>query len=131
MYFEYSPLLIGFHVLPPSSVRNAPAAEIAMYIRSGLLGSRMIECRHIPPAPGCQSGPVPCPRSPGISFQLTPPSVERNIAASSTPAYTVFASVSDGSTCHTRLNSQGFCEPSYHWCVVSGLPVASDESYTN
>jgi hypothetical protein len=30
MYCEYKPLLIGFHVAPPSSVRNAPAAEMAM-----------------------------------------------------------------------------------------------------
>src|SRR5215471_15015338 len=34
-------------------------------------------------------------------------------------------SVSDGSRCHTRLNSQGCCVPSYHWCVP-GTP-----SYTN
>src|SRR4029079_17200323 len=39
-------------------------------------------------------------------------------------------SVSEGSTCHTRLNSHGCWVPSYHWCVVSGFPVASDESYT-
>ena len=57
MYCDRRPLLIGFQVLPPSSVRNAPAAEIAMYIRSGLLGSRMMVCRHIPPAPGCHFGP--------------------------------------------------------------------------
>ena len=29
MYFECNPLLIGFQLLPPSSLRNAPAAEIA------------------------------------------------------------------------------------------------------
>ena len=28
-----------------------------MKIRSGLLGSSRIVCRHIPPAPGCQCGP--------------------------------------------------------------------------
>ena len=38
------------------------------------------------------------------------------------------ASVSDGSMCQTRLNSQGCCVPSYHWCVVSGLPVLGDVS---
>src|SRR6266516_45562 len=42
MYCECRPRLIGRHVLPPSSVRNAPAAEMAMYIRWGLLGSRRI-----------------------------------------------------------------------------------------
>src|SRR5215470_7437808 len=107
MYLEYRPLLIGFQVLPPSSVRKAPAAEIATQIRCGLLGSRIIVCRHIPPAPGCHFGPVPCPRSPGSSLQFLPPSVERKIAASSTPAKTVSASVREGSRCHTRLNSQG------------------------
>ena len=39
---------------PASSVRNAPADEIAMKMRSGLSGSRRIVCRHIPPAPGGQ-----------------------------------------------------------------------------
>src|SRR5262244_2974947 len=34
-------------------------------------------------------------------------------------------SVSDGSRCQTRLNSQGCGVPSYHWCVP-GTP-----SYTN
>ena len=32
--------------------------------------------------------------------------------------------MSDGSRCQTRLNSHGCCVPSYHWCVVSGLPVS-------
>src|SRR5579864_305681 len=121
MYFEYSPLLIGFQVAPPSSVRNAPAAEIAMYMRCALVGSRMIVCRHMPPAPGCHFGPVPCPRSPESSCQFLPPSVERNSAASSTPAYTVSGSLSEGSRCHTRLNSQGCGDPSYQvW--VPGVP---------
>src|SRR5208282_1190386 len=125
MYFEYNPRLMGCQVLPPSSVRNAPAAEMAIQIRCGLLGSRMMVCRHMPPAPGCHFGPVPWPRSPESSFQFSPPSVERNKAASSSPAYTTSGSVSDGSRCHTRLNSQGCCVPSYHWCVP-GTP-----SYTN
>src|SRR5207244_10522246 len=131
IYCERSPRLIGFQVLPPSSVRKAPAAEMAIQIRCGLLGSRIIVCRHKPPAPGCHLGPVPWPRNPGSSFQFFPPSVERKMAASSTPAYTVSGSVSDGSRCHTRLNSQGCCVPSYHWCVVSGVPVSGDVSYTN
>src|ERR1700740_1654982 len=105
MYCDFSPRLIGFHVSPASSLRNAPAAEIATKIRRGLLGSRTIVCRHMPPAPGCHLGPVPCPRNPESSFQFLPPSVERNNAASSTPAYTVSGSLSEGSTCHTRLNS--------------------------
>ena len=38
----------------------------------------------------------------------------------------VSGSVSDGSRCQTRLNSQGCCVPSYHWWVVSGLPVSGE-----
>ena len=76
---------IGRHVVPASSVRNVPAAEIAMKIRLGLLGSNTIVCRHIPPAPGCQRCPC-APRSSGNSCHVCPPSVERNKAASSTPA---------------------------------------------
>ncbi len=51
---------MGFQVLPPSSVRKAPAAEMAMKMRSGSVGSRRMVCRHMPPAPGCQCGPEPC-----------------------------------------------------------------------
>jgi hypothetical protein len=83
---ECRPRLIARHVSPPSSLRKAPAAEIATKIRSGLLGSRMIVCRHIPPAPGCHEGPVLCLRSPESSFHVSPPSVDLKSAASSTPA---------------------------------------------
>src|SRR5215471_1972723 len=114
MYCEWSPLLMGFQVAPLSSVRNAPAADIAMYTRLGSLGSRMTLCKHMPPAPGCHCGPVPWPRRPLSSCQLVPPSFDLNSAASSTPANTVSGSESEGSRCHTRLNSHGFCEPSYH-----------------
>src|SRR5437879_7615485 len=131
MYCDLSPRLIGFHVVPPSSVRNAPADEIATNIRLGSFGSWMIGCRHKPPPPGCHCGPVPWPRSPESSFQFSPPSVERKRAASSTPAYTVSGSANEGSRCQTRLNSHGRCDPSYHWCVVSGLPGSADASYTN
>src|SRR5690606_27031385 len=90
-----------------------------------------IVCRHMPPAPGCHFGPESWPRSPASSCQDLPPSVERNNAASSTPAYTVSGSFSEGSRCHTRLNSQGCWVPSYHWWVVSGRPLPSEVSYTN
>src|SRR6266550_5973262 len=131
MYCECKPWLIGFQLAPPSSERNAPAAEMATYIRFAFFGSSSTVWRHIPPAPGCHLGPVPWPRSPGSSCHVLPPSLERNSPASSTPAYTASGFVSDGSRCQTRLNSQGCCVPSYHWCVVSGLPVAADTSYTN
>src|SRR5215467_11363657 len=100
-------------------------------MRLGLLWSKMMLCRHMPPAPGCHFGPVPWPRKPESSCQDLPPSVERNRAASSTPAYTVSGSFGDGSKCQTRLNSHGCCVPSYHWWVVSGFPVVGDTSYTN
>ena len=57
MYCDCRPRLIGRQVLPPSSVRNTPAAEMAMKIRPGSLGSSRIVCRPIPPAPGCHFGP--------------------------------------------------------------------------
>src|SRR5882724_5109665 len=131
IYCDLRPRLIGFHVLPASSLRNAPAAEIAMNILPLTVGSSRIVCRHIPPAPGCHFGPVPCPRKPESSSHVRPPFVVRNNAASSTPAYTVSGSLSDGSKCHTRLNSHGCCVPSYHSCVVSGLPVSPEVSYVN
>ena len=52
----------------------------------GGLGSNMIVCRHIPPAPGCQSDADAWRLSPGSSCHVFPPSVVRNNAASSTPA---------------------------------------------
>src|SRR3954452_15668828 len=100
-------------------------------MRWGLVGASTMVSRHMPPAPGCHLGPVPWPRSEAISCQVLPASVERKRAASSTPAYTVSGLSSDGSTCQTRLNSHGCCVPSYHWCVVSGLPVSGEVSYTN
>src|SRR6185369_295023 len=75
-------------------------------------------------APGCHSRPL-ASRNAASSCHDCPPSVLRNRAASSTPAYTVSGSVSDGSRCQTRLNSQGCWVPSYHWWVP-GTP-----SYTN
>ena len=125
---ECRPRLMVFQVRPPSSVRNEPAAEMATNIRSGSLGSSRIVCRHIPPAPGIHAAPVSWPRRPASSCHDSPPSVVRNSAASSTPAYATSGSVSDGSTCHTRANSHGCCVPSYHWWVVRGRPVSSEVS---
>src|SRR5712664_1583518 len=68
MYWDFNPRLIGRQVFPASSLRNAPAAEMATNIRSGLLGSRTIVCKHIPPAPGCHLGPVPWPRDPDTVY---------------------------------------------------------------
>src|SRR6478736_3746718 len=94
-------------------------------MRSGLAGSWMIVCRHIPPAPGCQDCPVEWVRSAESSCQVWPPSVDLKSAASSAPAKTVSGSFTDGSRCQTRVNSQGCSVPSYHWWVP-GTP-----SYAN
>jgi hypothetical protein len=56
---DFRPRLIGRQVVPPSSVRNAPAAEMAMNIRAGSLGSSRMVWRQRPPAPGCQCEPDP------------------------------------------------------------------------
>src|SRR5262245_32959687 len=56
MYFDVRPLFDGFHVLPPSSVRKHPAAEIAIHIRFASAGSNRIVCRHMPPALGHHIG---------------------------------------------------------------------------
>src|SRR5579864_5311825 len=90
-------------------------------MRSGFVGSISRVCRHNPPAPGAHEGPVFCVRMAGSSFQVCPASVDLKRAASSTPAYTVSGSLSEGSRCHTRLNSHGCGEPSYHVCVP-GVP---------
>src|SRR4026208_2450521 len=105
---------MAFQLLPPSSVRNAPAEEIATYSRLGFVGSIRMVWRHIPPAPGAHLEPEPWLRRPGISCHVCAPSVLRTSAASSTPAYTTSGSVSDGSRCQTRLNSHGCGVPLYH-----------------
>ena len=58
---------MGFQVRPASSERKAPAAEMAMTMRLGLVGSRMMVWRQRPPAPGCQWGPDSVWRRPGSS----------------------------------------------------------------
>src|SRR5262245_55785575 len=103
---DFRPLFTGRQVSPPSSVRNAPAAEMATNMRLGLSGLRIMVWRHIPPAPGCQRSPL-TPRSPESSCQVLPPSLVRKRPASSTPAYTTSGLVGDGSRCQTRLNSHG------------------------
>src|SRR5579859_7008419 len=91
---------------------------MAMTRRSGFFGSWMMVCRHRPPAPGAHEGAVGWWRSASSSCQLLPASVDLKRAASSTPAYTVSASVSDGSRCHTRVKSYGWSLLSYHLWVL-------------
>src|ERR671936_2234567 len=83
MYCEYSPLLAGRQLSPPSSLLKTPADEIATYILLASFGSKRMVCRQNPPAPGAHFGPVSCLRRPGSSFQVCPPSVLLNSAASS------------------------------------------------
>ena len=69
------------------------------------------------------SAPVPWPRRPASSCQSgrrRSIGTARRLPRRRRPCS---GSVSDGSRCQTRLNSHGCCVPSYHWCVVSGLPV--------
>lgn len=83
---DCSPLLMAVQLPPPSSLRKAPAAEMAVKIRCLSVGCSRIVCRHMPPAPGCQWGPDPWVRRPDSSVHDAPPSVDVNSAASSTPA---------------------------------------------
>ena len=58
---ERRPRLIGRHVVPASSLRNTPAAEMAMKIRPGM--ARVEQDRvqaHPARRPGCQSGAEAC-----------------------------------------------------------------------
>ena len=119
---ERRPPVAMLHESPPSSVRKAPAAEIATNIRRVSAGSMRMVCRHIPPAPGCQSAPRPCERSAGSSATSPRRRSDPNSPASSTPAKTTSGSCGEGSRCHTRLNSHGCCVPSYQrW--VPGSPA--------
>ena len=86
MCSDRSPRLIGRQVWPPSSLRNAPAAEMAMKIRPGLLGIEEDRVQAHAAGAGLPFRPEPWPRRPESSCQVCPPSVERNRAASSTPA---------------------------------------------
>ena len=78
---------MGFQVLPPSSVRKAPAAEMAMNMRCGSVGIEQDGVQ----AHAAGAGLPAAGRSRGRAgraarCQFWPPSVERNMAASSTPA---------------------------------------------
>ena len=79
---DFRPRLIGRHDSPPSSVRNAPAAEMAANIRPGLTWSSRMVCRHIPPAPGCQDDAEGVGAQRRQFLPRSPPSDERKIAAS-------------------------------------------------
>ena len=91
---DFRPWLIGCQVLPPSSVRKAPAAEMAMNIRSGSFGSRRMVCRHMPPAPGCHFGPDAVAAQSGKFL----------------PAMTAVGRSENGSVFDSRVNGVGVVE---------------------
>ena len=62
---------------------------MAIASRSGSPGQGTIECRHSPPAPGCQIGRVGCLKSAWLSSKVAPPSRLVNSTPGSPPAYTV------------------------------------------
>ena len=73
---DFRPRLIGRQVDPPSSVRNTPAAEMAMKMRwDGWVQQNRVQAQ--PPSPGCHRGPDSWPRRPDSSSQFCPPWVER------------------------------------------------------
>ena len=87
MLFDFKPRLIGRQLAPASSLRNAPAAEIAVNMRFGSL--RVEDDRvqaHAARArlPGAGRRVRRAGRRALPTF--SPPSVERKSAASSTPA---------------------------------------------
>ena len=65
MYCDCRPRLIGFHVLPPSSVRNAPAAEMAMNMRFGFFGIEQDRVQAHSARARLPVGPVSWSRRPG------------------------------------------------------------------
>src|SRR5262245_35739399 len=83
-----TPLFLGCHVAPLSSLRNTPAALIATHMRWSALGSRTIECTINPPLPGVHLSRDSCSLRALFSCQLTPPSPLTNSDAGSTPQYT-------------------------------------------
>ena len=126
MYCERSPLLIGFHCLaaiigakrPRRRNRNIHALRIA-----GIENDRVqahAACARLPLWVRCRDRAGRAVRSSSRRHRSSgkSPHLPRRRKPCSDPS-------SEGSTCHTRLNSHGCCVPSYHWCVVSGLPVSA------
>ena len=74
---DSSPRLIGCHVWPPSSVRKAPAAEMAMNdpLRVGRIEDDRVQA-HAAGAGLPSADPMPWPRKPASSCQFCPPSVD-------------------------------------------------------
>ena len=111
-----TPTFFGVQCSPESSDRKTPAAEMPAYIRFGRVGSRTIEWRHIPPAPGFHRGRVRCWFSPSTAVQLAARSSERNSIPGSTPRKSDPGSFSGpGVRCQRLTIGPGFAAPISSW----------------
>ena len=122
--WDFRPRLIGFQVNPPSSVRGRrppPKWRRKCAADSGINDNGV---DRQPPGARLPRARLDVPRRPANSCQDLPPSREWNSAASSAPAYTRSGSVSEGSRCQMRLNSQGCCVPSAPLVGAHGAFVA-------
>jgi len=75
------------HDSPPSSESHTPAAEMPTASRDGSPGHVQIECRHIPPNPGCHFGREGSFHRPSLIRHVRPPSSLLNNAAGATPIH--------------------------------------------
>ena len=114
-------LFRGTHVSPPSSVRNAPAAEIAAYICFGSFGSIWIEWQ-LPPAPGCHCSRVSCWTSPITGDHVSPLSSDRKSAPGVAPRNSVSGSLSWPGACQTSSSFRPVSSGSPRPQAVPGLP---------
>ncbi|MSQ13962.1 MAG: DGQHR domain-containing protein [Dehalococcoidia bacterium] len=81
------PLFMGRQVLPLSSVPNTDGDEMPTHMRCLSRGSRTMEWRQSPPAPGNHWSRVGWLFRPGNGVQVTSSSSVRNSAAGATPQY--------------------------------------------
>ena len=81
-----------------------------------------MECRHRPPAPGCQRGRVGCWVKLATSFQFWPPSSLRKRAAGATPAKRTPGWLAwPASRCQMRSSLTPDCSGNFRGSVVPGF----------
>src|SRR5262249_7973031 len=97
------PVLLACQVAPPSVVRYTPPVDIATSTSPDGDGCGSTVWIVFPPPPGIQCSRCGWSHSPRTSSYVRPPSVERNNADGSTPAYTTSGSPAGaGANCQTR-----------------------------